>query len=195
MSKTKTPRFFLYRLQTDNGTAPNINGGVCTLALCKPMIRRSAKIGDYIIGLRGRSGELGKLGPHAVDSVLYVMRVTQKMTMAEYDAHCSAHLPIKIPSPENDYMGDCQYTASGEQRTGPHSPSLIDHDLGGKYVLLSDEFWYRSAPAGYRLPAELVEKWDVPSVARGHRVKTEYETTEAPLLAWLATFPTTMSHT
>jgi hypothetical protein len=191
MSKT---RFFLYRLQTDNGTAPNITGGVCTMALCKPVIRRSAVVGDYIIGLRGRSGELGKLGPHAVDSILYVMRVTQKMTMAEYDTHCSAHLQIKIPSPENDFTGDCQYTASGQQRSGPHSPSHIDRDLGGKFVLLSDEFWYRSAPAGYRLPAELAEKWDVPSVSRGHRVKTDYATTEAPLLSWLATFPTSMAH-
>lgn len=191
-----SPRFFLYRVQTDNGTAPNINGGVCTLAICKPIIRRSCKVGDYIIGLRGRSGEIGKLGPHAVDSVLYVMRVTRKISMAEYDTYCTDHLPIKIPGPENDFVGDCQYTLSGEQRPGPHGPSFIEKDLSGKFVLLSDagNFWYRKSTCGHRLLPDLVDKWDVASVARGHRVKTDHEITEKLLLEWLATFPTCLSH-
>lgn len=195
------PRFFLYRLQTDAGSAPNVHGDVCSLAICKPIVRRSAKIGDYIIGLRGRSGEIGKLGSHAVDSVLYVMRVTRKMTFAEYDAYCSAELPIKIPSPENDFVGDCQYTATGEQRPGPHSPIHTERDLGGKFVLLGDtacvNYWYRRDPAGFRLPADLADEWDVATVARGHRVKAHSDKTEARLIEWLATFPTALapSHT
>jgi hypothetical protein len=188
------PRFFLYRLQTDAGSAPNVHGDVCTLALCKPMIRRSAKVGDYIIGLRGRSGEIGKLGPHAVDSVLYVMRVTRKMTMAEYDAYCTAELPVKIPAPENEFLGDCQYTTAGAQRLGPHSPVHAERDLGGKFVLLGDtaraNYWYRRDPVGVRLPADLADEWDVSSVARGHRVKAYNAKTETRLHEWLETFTT-----
>lgn len=194
MSKTTKPRFFLYRLQTDAGSAPNVHGDVCSLALCKPQVRRSAKVGDFIIGLRGRCGEIGKLGPHAVDSVLYVMRVTRKMTFAEYDTYCAAELPVKIPGPENDYLGDCQYTAAGEQRDGPHSPIHAERDLGGKFVLLGDtartNYWYRRDPAGVRLSSDLAEEWDVATVARGHRVKVHSDKTEARLMEWLATFPT-----
>jgi hypothetical protein len=198
MSKPKSaaPRIFIYRLQTDAGIAPNVDGGVCSLTICKPIVRRSAAVGDYIIGLRGRSGAIGKLGPHAVDSVLYVMRVTRKLTMAEYDAYCTTHLPIKIPGPDNDYRGDCQYAADGTQRDGPHSPAHKEHDLGGKYVLLGDtagvNYWYRSHrnPAGIRLPAELAAAWDVAGVARGHRVKPYVEDEAARLMAWLPTaFP------
>jgi hypothetical protein len=188
------PRFILYRLQTDSGAAPNVHGNVCSLAICKPVVRRSAKVGDYIIGLRGRSGELGKLGPHATDSVLYVMRVTRKMTFAEYDAYCTAELSIKIPSPENEFVGDCQYTAAGEQRPGPHGPAHMEHDLSGKFVLLGDaareNFWYRRDPVGVRLPADLADEWDVAGVARGHRVKDHSDKTEARLHEWLAAFPT-----
>jgi hypothetical protein len=188
------PRFFLYRLQTDSGAAPNIHGDVCTLAICKPVLRRSANVGDYIIGLRGRSGELGKLGPYATDSVLYVMRVTRKMTFAEYDAYCMSELPIKIPSPDNDFIGDCQYTATGEQRVGPHGPACAEKDLSGKFVLLGDtartHFWYRRDPVGVRLPADLADMWNVAGVARGHRVKAYSPSIEARLHEWLAEFPT-----
>lgn len=90
-----------------------------------------------------------------------------------YDTHCVAHLPIKIPGPDNEFRGDCQYTHDGKQRAGPHGPSHAKADLGGKYVLLGDTFWYRRNPAGVRLPTELSDAWDLSAVARGHRTKTD----------------------
>ncbi len=188
------PRIFLYRMMTDAGSAPNVAGNVCTLAICKPQIRRSAKIGDILVGLRAKSGEMGALGPHAVDSVLYVMRVTDKKTFAEYDAFCCETLPIKIPT-EDRSEGDCLYRADGTQREGGHhGPHDVARDLSGRYVLLGagarTNFWYRRDPAGARLPAALATALDVESVRRGHRVRDLTPEIEAQLMTWLATFPT-----
>ena len=187
------PRIFLYRVQTDAGCAPNIDGDICTLAICKPQIRRSAVVGDIVIGLRARSGEIGALGPNAIDSVLYVMQVTRKMTLQEYDTYCTEHLPVKIPSDINDFRGDCQYTVDGKQRElGPHGPMHAKKDLSGRYVLLADagNYWYRRDPIGVRLTEELATSWDVAGVARGHRVKVYKNSEVMSLFDWLATFPT-----
>ncbi len=193
------PRIFLYRMMTDAGSAPNVAGDVCTLAICKPMIRRSARVGDIIIGLRAKSGELGRLAPHAVDSVLYVMRVTDKKTFAEYDAFSGTYLPVKIPT-ELHPEGDCLYRADGTQREGGHhGPHNAAQDLSGLYVLMGagarKNFWYRKDPAGYRLPADLAAALDAESVRRGHRVHELTAELEAQLLAWLSTFPTDIATT
>jgi hypothetical protein len=39
-----------YVVARDYGFAPNPFFGVCTLATCKPLIRRIAHIGDWIVG-------------------------------------------------------------------------------------------------------------------------------------------------
>jgi hypothetical protein len=187
-----TQRIFLYRVMTDAGSAPNVQGGICSLAICKPQIRKSANVGDIIIGLRSRSGDLGKLGPNAADSVLYVMQVTKKIRMEEYESYCKGVAPIKIPTAENP-IGDCQYDASlNLLPIGPHCPSNITTDLGGKYVLLAegtDKFYYRQTPVGHRLTASLAATWDVIDVTRGHRVKTFTEATRDEFAVWLKTFP------
>jgi hypothetical protein len=192
--KMPGPRIFLYRMMTDAGSAPNVAGNVCTLAICKPQIRRSAKVGDILVGLRAKSGKMGALGPHAVDSVLYVMRVTDKKTFAEYDSFCCETLPIKIPT-EDRSEGDCLYRADGTQRPdGHHGPYDVARDLSGRYVLLGagarTNFWYRRDPVGVRLPAALADALDVESVRRGHRVRDLTPEIEAQLMTWLATFPT-----
>jgi len=187
------PRIFLYRMMTDAGSAPNVAGDTCTLAICKPMIRRSAKVGDIIIGLRAKSGEIGSLGPHAVDSVLYVMKVTDKKTFAEYDDFCGTYLSIKIPT-ELHPEGDCLYRADGTQREGGHhGPYHAEQDKSGLYVLMGagarKNFWYRKDPVGHRLTSDLAAALDVESVRRGHRVHDLTLALESQLTTWLATFP------
>lgn len=44
-------KVFSYVVATDVGVAPNVDGGVCTVCLCKPEIRRNAVVGDWIVGL------------------------------------------------------------------------------------------------------------------------------------------------
>jgi len=158
---------------TDAGSAPNTQGGYCSLTICKPRIRLSAKVGDYVIGLRGRSGYIGTIGPHAVDSILYIMRITEKMTYPEYNDWCSRKCKVKIPSLENP-IGDCQYDADLQLRIhGPHKEEHIKTDISGIYALVSKEFWYRpeTHPAGFRLPSSLATQWNVEKVKRGHTIR------------------------
>lgn len=188
------PRIFLYRMMTDAGSAPNVSGNVCTLAICKPMIRRSARVDDIIIGLRAKSGEMGRLGLHAVDSVLYVMKVTDKKTFAMYDAFCGTYLPIKIPTDVHP-EGDCLYKADGSQREGGHhGPHHVTQDKNGLNVLMGVgarvNFWYRKDPVGTRLPDDLAAALDVESVRRGHRVHDLTPALDTMLFEWLTTFPT-----
>lgn len=45
------PTLFSYVIPHDGGSAPNPYFGICTLAICKPVIRRTAKVEDWVVGL------------------------------------------------------------------------------------------------------------------------------------------------
>ncbi|MEH2312219.1 MAG: hypothetical protein V7K35_12635 [Nostoc sp.] len=85
--------FFSYCLRYDDGSAPNPFWEVCTLAICKPVIRRVASIGDWVVGLGSTQSPIGNIA----DYVVYAMQVTNKMTLQEYDEFCRVHSPHKIP--------------------------------------------------------------------------------------------------
>jgi len=139
-------RLFTYCIPVDDGAAPNPFHGVCTLAICKPKIRSVAQIDDWVVGL----GSKNVAGIDYSGKVVYAMKVTDKMTLEEYDLHCKQQLPEKIPDihhPEyTRRVGDCIYdfTKTGNNRLRPsvHNQYNIDTDLGGKNVLLSDHFYY-----------------------------------------------------
>lgn len=66
-----------YIVEHDMGFAPNPFHGVCTLAACKPRIRKYAKLGDYVIGTGTKKrGVAGRL--------VYVMKVSKIITFDEY---------------------------------------------------------------------------------------------------------------
>jgi len=44
-------KLFSYIIPIDDGPAPNPFGDICTLAICKPAIRRKAQVGDWVIGI------------------------------------------------------------------------------------------------------------------------------------------------
>ena len=44
---------YVYIITRDFGFAPNPFHGRCTLATCKPGIRKSAKVGDWVLGVGG----------------------------------------------------------------------------------------------------------------------------------------------
>ncbi|MHC2754862.1 hypothetical protein ACVIWV_010377 [Bradyrhizobium diazoefficiens] len=68
---------FSYVIEHDLGFAPNPFHGVCTLACCKPQIRKSAKKGDYILGT-------GAADPKLTGHLTYWMRVDEVMSFDEY---------------------------------------------------------------------------------------------------------------
>lgn len=74
-------RLFSYKMTTDSGFAPNPFGRSLTLATCKPQIRRSKKVGDWIVGFT--SAELAG-DPIGSERLIYLMRVGQKLHMRDY---------------------------------------------------------------------------------------------------------------
>ena len=83
---------FSYRITHDTGAAPNPFWGVCTLVICKPRIRLAAQVGDWIVGTGSANSPIRDIS----DSVVYAMRVSQKMTMREYDTYTQQFLPQKV---------------------------------------------------------------------------------------------------
>ena len=151
-------KLFSYCIPVDNGAAPNPYWGICTLNICKPQIRKNAQVGDWIVGLGSRD----VYGVDYSGKVVYAMNVMDKMTMAEYDQYCKKWLPEKIPDIRNtDYrrkVGDCIYDfdsdPEGKLRPSVHGLKNRNHDLNGKYTLLSEHFYYFGKNA-IHLPPDL----------------------------------------
>ena len=60
MSANKRPqRLYRYVIDHDKGFAPNPFFGVCTVACCKPRIRKFAEVGDIIVGYGAKKYGLG----------------------------------------------------------------------------------------------------------------------------------------
>src|SRR5258708_3088603 len=82
------------------------------------------------------------------------MRVTQKKTMQEYDEFTRSELQYKIPLMTSsdpcrrsgasiyDYSVHQDANTYAQLRPSVHSEWNRETDLGGKYVLLSDHFFY-----------------------------------------------------
>lgn len=156
-------RLFSYVLRYDDGAAPNPFWGTCTLAICKPDIRRTANVGDWIIGTGSKNSRLKDGNTYDLsDSVVYAMKVTEKLSLEDYDKFCRNSLVEKIPKWfSKDYrlrVSDCIYDYSESSipklRKSVHNPDNIKRDLGGKSVLLSTHFFYFGEEARL-LPQEL----------------------------------------
>ena len=174
-SSLQLPRLYTYVVRYDNGVAPNPFWGTCTLAVCKPAIRRTAQIGDWILGTGSKQSHLAPGETHDLSgAAVYAMQVTGKMPLAAYDQHCRQHLPEKIPDLSSlDWrcrVGDCLYDFGGDIHTpalrpGYHEDGERSRDLGGVNVLLSDCFAYFGAAAP-DLPASLQH---LVHAGQGHR--------------------------
>jgi hypothetical protein len=133
-------------LKHDRGSAPNPYWGICTLVICKPAIRRTARVGDWVVGFGSKSSPIGDVSGR----LAYAMKVTDVVTMREYDRLCRTKRSNKIPDLQStDYrrrVGDCQYDYSqGPEpiiRPGVHNERNRKRDLGGKNALLSEHFYY-----------------------------------------------------
>lgn len=148
---------FSYRVRYDDGAAPNPFGGICTLVICKPVIRRHAEVGDWIAGTGAITSDLAD----AENRLIYAMRVTRKSTMADYDAFTQRHLRIKVPNRRSRdprrWVGDSIYDFSTDpprQRQSVHPEENRETDLSGVYALVSNDFVYFGRAAA-TLPMDL----------------------------------------
>lgn len=145
MAEPRRPTLWTYCIPYDDGAAPNPYWGVCTLAICKPVIRRNAQVGDWVVGTGSRHSPINDVSGR----VVYAMRVSQKLPMAAYDALTQSELTRKVPvwthRDRRRRVGDSIYDFEHDppvQRLGVHLEGNRGTDLSGLYVLLSDHFYY-----------------------------------------------------
>ena len=164
--KLGVPKIYRYILTHDHGVAPCPQGGTITLATCKPVIRRCASVGDWVIGFRPGSMERGL--------VLWAGRVAEKMTHGEYQRRHPERLDaVYAESPNGTYrrlVKDYHPTASEMAR-----------DLSAP-VLIFDGVYLNGQPEP--LPEDLMH---IAASGRGHRVGGTNARDEELLMAWLST--------
>ena len=73
--KKREIRLYSYVVTHDTGFAPNPFLGHCTLANCKPDVRRTAQIGDWIVGLSPKASG---------NKIIYAMQVEEILSYAQY---------------------------------------------------------------------------------------------------------------
>lgn len=178
---------YIYVVRYDFGFAPNPFDGVCTFACCMPVIRRTAKVGDWLIGMGGRDLK-------ATGRCIYAMRVTDHLSFNEYwnSEQFRVKRPVRHGSRramvgDNIYRTDpqsgkwLQENSVHSQPNGEQDLPNTEHDTQTDRVLISEEFFYfgENAPA---VPSKLLEKIGYRN-RRGHRV---YEKEECQgLLDWI----------
>lgn len=144
-------KLYSYIVKYDYGLAPNPFWQQLTLNVCKPQIRKTAKKGDWIIGTGSKSVQDKNGG--IIDysgALVYAMKVTSVMTMAEYDNYCVGPLRKKVPyfhkADWRIIVGDSIYDYSASNipklRKVIHKEKDRDTDLGGKNTLISTHFYY-----------------------------------------------------
>lgn len=77
MGANMNRKMYSYKMTYDSGFAPNPFHGWCTLATCKPRIRKSASVGDWIIGT-------GSVKLNTPNKLIYAMQVEEIISLDEY---------------------------------------------------------------------------------------------------------------
>jgi len=185
-------QLFSYVVARDYGFAPNPFFGVCTLATCKPNIRKCASKGDWVIGTG--SSQKGRRG-----YLVYFMRITETMTFNEYweDERFQRKKPNRQGSKKQAY-GDNIYfkgkKGQWHQRDSHHSfedgspnPSNIQNDTKADRdrILLSEEFAYWGG-YGPEIPSKFRNYNGLDICAkRGHKNQLFPEVLVSDFVAWL----------
>lgn len=158
----QNPALYSYVITRDYGFAPNPFGHYCTLATCKPDIRRTAVKGDWLIGTGSKSKKVN-MG----DRLIYAMKIEEVISFEDYwnDPRFQYKKPIMNGSKKQNY-GDNIYRFDPEtkkyfQINSHHSLAdgttnilNLKRDTRGKNVLISTDFWYFGASAP-QLPKSL----------------------------------------
>lgn len=148
---------YTYVIDHDLGLAPNPFWGYCTLAVCKPKIRKSKslKTGDWIVGTGSVALEKRLKRPPGqyINKIIYAMEVTEILTFEEYwnDPRFFVKRPNVNGSLARKYGDNIYYPINDDwgQLDSAHSNSdgsmNLKHrkkDLSGKNVLISNNFYY-----------------------------------------------------
>ena len=140
---------YAYKMTNDSGFAPNPFFGKLTLATCKPGIRQSKKIGDYIAGFTSK--EL--CGEKCLNRLIFLAKISDIIPHFDYFNH--PEFQEKIPKNNKEFIyraGDNIYKPLVDNPKSwkdfetienfNHDDTQKEHDLSGINVLISEEFWY-----------------------------------------------------
>lgn len=168
-------RVYTYVIVVDRGSAPNYDAPFVTLAVCKPRIRRSARVGDLVLAFTGKS-----LGPEP-HAVRWAGVVSEKLSFAEYwrDERFQGKKPGQSAAPDNIYRPGPGGLVQVPNST--HDQSNVARDLVGEDVLIFDRAWRFDGVVAL-LPRELGLRMDS---RRGHRVFDLSPAQAKRLLSWL----------
>ena len=175
----------MYVVDRDFGFAPNPFHNLCTLATCKPITRRVAKEGDWIIGMGG-----SRL--NATGRCIFAMRVSQTITFDEYWSNplYRDKKPVRNGS-KKMMVGDNIYhlvAGNWQQLNSHHSypdgspnPHNVKNDTQTHAVLVSEYFFYFGA-AAIEIPPVILLGMNYKN-GRNHRV---YNLADAqPLISYI----------
>ena len=180
-----------YVIDHDWGFAPNPFHGICTLACCKPDIRKHAALGELVIGTSStRGGRPSQL--------VYWMRISETLTFDEYWE--DKRFRSKRPNVTGSFMmryGDNIYHRDEDSETLTQENSFHSEPYGGfskdnfdrdtsktERVLIGEDFTYWGGN-GPVIPDHLVA-----FVKKGAGHKCYFKPDQvAQLEAWLAGFP------
>lgn len=155
-----------YIVEHDIGFAPNPFDGVCTLATCKPDIRKHAVVGDWIVGV-------GSAADGIRGQMVYAMEVEEKLDFQQYwdDDRFQMKKPKFIGSLKKAQGDNIYHRKDGlwvqERSRHTHTDAEITakhkkRDTKWHEVLISNRFVYYGADA-IELPTEFADE-------KGHRL-------------------------
>lgn len=145
-------RLLTYIVARDFGFAPNPFYGCCTLATCKPQIRSSGFIGDWIVGT-GAKGRYDLAG-----YLIYAMKVDEVMDFDSYwnDARFACKRPVMNGSLKQLYGDNIYHRVNGQWvqvdshhslDTGQPNPNNTAHDTRVNRLLIAEKFVYYGSAA------------------------------------------------
>ncbi len=181
---------YSYVVARDYGFAPNPFLNICTLATCKPKIRKHAEIGDWVVGTgtapRGRSGRL-----------VFAMRVSEAMTFNEFwdDPRFQEKKPNLRGSKKQAFGDNIYHRPSAgkpwQQANSHHSfadgtsnPANIKNDTQTNRVLIGEEYVYWGG-AGPKIPGKFRNYEGVDICARRGHKKNFPDELIADFVTWL----------
>jgi Nucleotide modification associated domain 2 len=166
-------KLYSYIVKNDTGFAPNPFFDYCTLACCKPGIRKTAQKGDWVVGLSPKADGNG---------VVFFMQVNEDPI--GFDAYWNdARFRMKRPTYDAGIIRECgdniyepQLGGGYRQLRSMHSDGdredhgQKNHDLSGTHILISESFGYFGSE-----PLELRPKLSPLIVQRGFRSRFSEE--------------------
>lgn len=186
-------RLFSYVVSRDYGFAPNPFFNACTLATCKPGIRRLAEVGDWVVGT-------GTASRKRRSYLVFVMKVEEALTFDEYwnDPRFLQKRPNLSGSKKQAFGDNIYHRAnpgkSWQQLNSHHSyadgspnPANIANDTQTNRVLISTDYAYWGG-SGPRISPKFRKNGGIDICAgRGYKCKFP-DTVVSDFVEWVRSF-------